>query len=34
MRNFLLVVIMCLSCIVAFQEKVFAKNISDKKFRE
>lgn len=34
MRKFLLIVIICLSCIVAFQDKVFAKNISDKKIQK
>lgn len=34
MKKFLLIVIMCLSCIVAFQDKVFAKNISDKKIQK
>ena len=31
MKKFLLVVTICLSCIISFQDKVFAKNISDKK---
>ena len=34
MKKFLLVAMICLSCIIAFQDKVFAKNISDKKIQK
>lgn len=34
MKKFLLVAMICLSCIIAFQDKAFAKNISDKKIQK
>ena len=34
MKKFLLVAMICLSCIIVFQDKVFAKNNSDKKIQE
>ena len=34
MKKYLLVAMICLSCIIAFQDKAFAKNISDKKIQK
>ena len=34
MKKILLVAMICLSCIITFQDKVFAKNISDKKIQK
>lgn len=34
MKKFLLVVTICLSFIISFQDKVLAKNISDKKIQK
>ncbi|AYC10756.1 Beta-hexosaminidase [Ligilactobacillus salivarius] len=34
MKKFLLVAMICLSCIIVFQDKAFAKNISDKKIQK
>lgn len=34
MKKFLLVAVIYLSCIMSFQDKVFAKNISDKRIKK
>lgn len=34
MKKFLLVVTICLSCMISFQDKAFAKNVSDKKIQK